>query len=137
MARGKKKKTAEKSASGKEKNTPQQTEGGSPGGTDSELQEHVTPIQTIEEVNTSQTEPPKCEQQGCGRVATCTVTVEIGEDLDAPTTAEAWACNECATNAHLNGLVIASSQSLTTLTTLSPVETEDEEVVFEDSTVFC
>ena len=41
MARGKKKKTAEKSAPGKEKNTPQQTEGGSPGGTDSELQEHV------------------------------------------------------------------------------------------------
>src|SRR5438128_5858859 len=137
MARGKKKKTAEKSASGKEKNAPQQTEGGSPGGTDSELQEHVTPIQTSEEVNTSQTEPPKCEQQGCGRVATCTVTVEIGEDLNAPTTAEAWACDDCATNAHLNGLVIASFQPLTALTTRSPVETEDEEVLFEDATMIC
>src|SRR5437773_2551068 len=130
MARGKKKKTTEKSASGKEKNTPQQTEGGSPGGTDSELQEHVTPVQTTEEVNTDKTEPPKCEQQGCGRIATCTVTVEIGEDANEPTTAEAWACNDCATNAHLNSLVIASYQPLTTLTTRSPVETEDEEVVF-------
>src|SRR5438128_5262898 len=137
MARGKKKKTAEKSAPGKEKNTLQQTEGGSPERTNSELQEHVTPTQTIEEVNTSQKEPPKCEQQGCGRVATCTVTVEIGEDLNAPTTAEAWACDDCATNAHINGLVIASSQPLTALTTSSSVETEDEEVVFEDSTIFC
>src|SRR5438128_1995248 len=137
MARGKKKKTAEKSAPGKEKNTLQQTEGGSPERTNSELQEHVTPTQTIEEVNTSQKEPPKCEQQGCGRVATCTVTVEIGEDLNAPTTAEAWACDDCATNAHLNSLVIASFQPLTALTTLSPVETEEEEVVFKDSTVFC